>query len=121
MRFENVIGQNDLKKKLLKEVENQKISHAQMFLGDPGFGPLPLALAFAQYILCEEKQENDSCGVCPNCRQVEELQHPDLHFSFPTVQSISRISNGLFKIARTFLEKRNNSRNRELGFKQRNR
>ena len=96
MRFENVIGQNDLKKKLLKEVENQKISHAQMFLGDPGFGPLPLALAFAQYILCEEKQENDSCGVCPTCKQVEELQHPDLHFSFPTVQSISKVSTGLF-------------------------
>ena len=95
MRFENVIGQNDLKKKLLREVENQKISHAQMFLGDPGFGALPLALAFAQYILCEEKQENDSCGVCTTCRQVEKLQHPDLHFSFPTVQSISKVSNGL--------------------------
>jgi DNA polymerase-3 subunit delta' len=96
MRFENVIGQNDLKNKLLKEVKNQKISHAQMFLGDPGFGSLPLALAFAQYILCEDKQENDSCGVCASCRQVQELQHPDLHFSFPTVQSISKVSNGLF-------------------------
>jgi len=95
MRFENVIGQNDLKKKLLKEVENQKISHAQMFVGDPGFGALPIALAFAQYILCEDKQENDSCGACPICKQVQELQHPDLHFSFPTIQSISQVSNGL--------------------------
>ena len=95
MRFEDVVGQSDLKKKLLKEVKNQKISHAQMFHGDPGFGGLPLALAFAQYILCEDKQENDSCSKCPTCRQVQELQHPDLHFSFPTIQSISKISNGL--------------------------
>ena len=82
----------------IKEVENQKISHAQMFLGDPGLGALPLAIAFAQYILCEDKQENDSCGVCPTCRQVQELQHPDLHFSFPTIQSIIKVSNGLFAV-----------------------
>ncbi|MBL6667479.1 MAG: DNA polymerase III subunit delta [Crocinitomicaceae bacterium] len=104
MRFENVIGQKDLKKKLLKEVENQKISHAQMFLGDPGLGALPLAIAFAQYILCEDKQENDSCGVCPTCRQVQEIQHPDLHFSFPTIQSISKVSNGLFADWRTQIQ-----------------
>ena len=104
MRFEKVIGQNDLKKKLLQEVENQKISHARIFFGEPGYGSLALALAFAQYILCEEKQEDDSCGVCLTCRQVEKLQHPDLHFSFPTVQSVSKVSNGLLPDWRAQIE-----------------
>lgn len=96
MRFQNVLGQNDLKKKLRKEVLDQKISHAQLFLGDPGYGTLPLALAFVQYIFCENRLAEDSCGNCNSCKQVSELQHPDLHFSFPTVQSISQTSDGLF-------------------------
>jgi len=95
MRFKDVVGQNNLKSKLIKEVLDEKISHAQMFLGDYGFGTLPLALSFAQYIFCEVKIDGDSCGECPSCRQVKELQHPDLHFSFPTVQKISKISDGL--------------------------
>ncbi len=95
MLFQNVIGQNDLKQKLLKEVKDQKVSHAQLFTGDSGFGTLPLALAFAQLLFCEEPKENDSCGVCSSCIQVKDLQHPDLHFSFPTVQGISKISDGL--------------------------
>ena len=95
MRFKNIIGQNNLKSKLTKEVLNEKISHAQMFLGEPGFGGLPMALGFAQYLFCENRTEEDSCGICPSCKQVNELQHPDLHFSFPTVQSISKTSDGL--------------------------
>ena len=95
MLFQNVIGQNDLKLKLLKEVKDQKVSHAQLFSGEPGYGTLPLALAFAQLLFCEKPTENDSCGICSCCIQVKGLQHPDLHFSFPTVQGISKISDGL--------------------------
>ena len=65
MRFKDVVGQNNLKSKLIKEVLDEKISHAQMFLGDYGFGTLPLALSFAQYIFCEAKIDGDSCGECP--------------------------------------------------------
>ncbi len=59
------------------------MSHAQMLSGEEGFGALPLALAFAQYILCEDPQENDSCGTCPSCAKAQKLIHPDLHFVFP--------------------------------------
>lgn len=92
MQFSAVIGQDELKQHLLHEVKGGKISHAQLFLGKPGYGSLPLALAFVQYLFCENKSETDSCGECAQCRKVSELQHPDLHFSFPTVLAIAKKS-----------------------------
>ncbi len=94
MQFSEVIGQQSLKDHLIDEVKHQKISHAQLFLGKPGYGVLPLALGFVQYLFCENPTETDSCGTCPSCRKVAQLQHPDLHFSFPTVQAITKVSNG---------------------------
>lgn len=85
MIFSSVIGQNELKKKLLQSVKDNRISHAQLFLGSEGSGNLALAFAFAQYINCENKNENDSCGECPSCKKAEKLIHPDIHFSYPTV------------------------------------
>lgn len=95
MLFKSVVGQEILKKHLIDEVNNEKVSHAQLFLGQPGYGTLPLAIAFVQYLFCENKGDNDSCGECPSCRKVEKLEHPDLHFSFPTVQAISKVTNPL--------------------------
>lgn len=95
MRFIDVIGQDEIKRHLVREVIEDKISHAQLFDGKLGHGGLPLALAFSQFILCENKMEGDSCGECSSCRRVEKLQHPDLHFTFPTVQTISATSDGL--------------------------
>ena len=92
MQFSAVVGQSELKRHLIDEVKNDKISHAQLFLGKPGYGPLPMALAFVQYLFCENKQAEDSCGECASCRKVAQLQHPDLHFSFPTVQGITKVS-----------------------------
>ncbi|MGY8926286.1 MAG: DNA polymerase III subunit delta', partial [Flavobacteriales bacterium] len=62
MQFKSVFGQKRLKRELIKEVNEERISHAQLFLGKSGYGGLPLALAFIQYLFCENKQENDSCG-----------------------------------------------------------
>ena len=95
MLFSEVIGQDELKGHLIDEVKSDKISHAQLFLGKSGYGTVPLALAFVQHLFCENKQENDSCGECDSCRKVATLQHPDLHFSFPVVQSISKTSDPL--------------------------
>jgi len=92
MQFKDVIGQEELKSHLIKEVLADKVSHAQLFLGKSGFGGLPMALAFVQFIFCQNKQAFDSCGSCPSCRKASELQHPDLHFSFPIVQAISKKS-----------------------------
>ena len=59
------------------------MSHAQLFLGPEGSGSLALAVAYAQYLSCEDKQPDDSCGVCSSCRKYQKLAHPDLHFSYP--------------------------------------
>ena len=95
MQFKSVFGQKRLKEELIKEVNEERISHAQLFLGKPGYGGLPLALAFIQYLFCEKKQKNDSCGECSQCRKNTSLQHPDVHFSFPTVQAISKTTSPL--------------------------
>lgn len=101
VQFSTVIGQGELKHHLIHEVREGKISHAQLFLGKPGYGSLPLALAFVQYLFCENKSEKDSCGTCPSCRKVTELQHPDLHFSFPTVLAIAKKSDAFINDWRT--------------------
>jgi len=97
MQFSAVVGQSELKQHLIDVVKQDKVSHALLFLGKSGYGSLPLALGFVQFLFCENKKMNDSCGECASCRKVENLQHPDLHFSFPTVQSISKTSDGVLK------------------------
>lgn len=92
MKFQEVIGQEAIKAELRKEVLTGKIAHAQLFSGKSGYGTLPLALAFAQFVFCQNRTETDSCGTCPSCIRVKEMQHPDLHFVFPVVLSIHKTS-----------------------------
>ncbi len=84
MQFKQVIGQSAIKQRLIASVRDNHVSHAQLFLGPAGSGKLPLALAYAQYILCPNRTETDSCGVCPTCQKMQKLVHPDLHFVVPT-------------------------------------
>lgn len=83
MKFEAVIGQQELKDHLVRATGTGRVSHAQLFTGRPGAGSLALALAYVQYLNCSARSATDSCGVCPNCRQIDSLAHPDLHFIFP--------------------------------------
>ncbi len=89
MLFKDVIGRSELKEHLRHTVQNKRISHAQMFLGKEGNGGIPMALAYARYILCENRTEADACGTCRNCIRMDKLEHPDVHFSFP-VQLVSK-------------------------------
>src|SRR6056297_2691318 len=84
MLFNDIPGQYAVKKKLIHSVKDNRISHAQLFHGPEGCGKMALAIAYAQYITCTNKQENDSCGLCPSCIKYNKLAHPDLHFTFPT-------------------------------------
>ncbi|MDZ4809334.1 MAG: hypothetical protein SGI96_13850 [Bacteroidota bacterium] len=111
MQFSDIIGQSEVKQQLAELVQHNRLSHALLFLGKEGSGSLSLALAFAQYIVCEKVNGknttvqagpslfgdepetentqrptvNDSCGVCPACLKAKQLVHPDIHFSYPTV------------------------------------
>jgi DNA polymerase III subunit delta' len=110
VQFSNVIGQQDVKQKLAELVNHNRLSHALLFIGNEGAGALPLAMAFAQYLVCERvgsresgvgspslfggdllpptsslTPQTDSCGKCPACMKAAGLVHPDIHFSYPTV------------------------------------
>jgi len=111
MLFKDVIGQQEVKQHLAEMVHQNRLSHALLFLGKEGSGALPLALAFAQFLVCEkvngksesnqagpslfgfdepsasvEKQQLwDSCGVCSACTKAQQLVHPDIHYSYPVV------------------------------------
>lgn len=83
MQFKDVIGHKEIKKRLIANVKEGRISHAQLFLGAEGGGSLPLAIAYAQYVPCLDKKEEDSCGTCSSCIKFQKLVHPDLHFVYP--------------------------------------
>jgi len=87
MYFKNVVGHEGLKSKLISNVFNDRISHAQLFNGPEGSGNLALALAFARFILCSNRGNSDACGTCGPCRKNDNIAHPDLHFFFPTYKT----------------------------------
>ncbi|MDR0420875.1 MAG: DNA polymerase III subunit delta [Prevotellaceae bacterium] len=90
MLFKEITGQYELKQQLIQTVKDKRISHAQLFVGTEGSGNLALAIAYAQYISCQNKQDDDSCGCCKSCIKFQKLVHPDLHFAFP-VNTTSKV------------------------------
>ena len=94
MFFSDILGQEEIKHRLIAGAKSGKIAHAQLFYGDEGRGVLPMALAYAQYLSCENPKDNDSCGVCPSCKKYATLSHPDLHLIFPIIKKKST-DNGL--------------------------
>jgi DNA polymerase III subunit delta' len=85
MLFSNITGYTSLKEQLVRSVTENRISHAQLFHAPPGSNALAMAVAYARFVLCKNRGENDSCGTCPSCIKINGLAHPDLHFSFPTL------------------------------------
>ncbi|NDV83818.1 DNA polymerase III subunit delta [Bacteroides sp. 51] len=87
MFFRDVIGQEAAKLKLIQEVHEGRIPHAQLICGPEGIGKIPLAIAYARFISCTNRGEADACGTCPSCIKFNKLVHPDVHFVFPIVKS----------------------------------
>jgi DNA polymerase-3 subunit delta' len=108
MQFKDIIAQPDAKQQLAELVQHNRLSHALLFLGKEGSGALSLALAFAQYIVCDtvngkassapslfgeaeitanaqRSTMNDSCNTCPSCSKAQKYVHPDIHFSYPVI------------------------------------
>jgi DNA polymerase-3 subunit delta' len=83
MTFSSIPGLQEIKAKLTASVQSNHIAHALLFAGKDGSLNLPLALAFAQYLHCTNKQGTDACGVCPACSKSLKYVHPDTHFVFP--------------------------------------
>ena len=86
MFFKDIIGQEQVKERLRLELHEGRVPHAQQFAGPEGSGALPLAIAYARFLLCTHRGETDACGTCPSCVKLNKLAHPDLHFVFPVVK-----------------------------------
>ncbi|MFK8059325.1 MAG: DNA polymerase III subunit delta', partial [Polaribacter sp.] len=82
MLFNQIIGQEHIKKHLKVSAENGRIPHAQLFVGKEGSGTLPMAIAYAQFLLCNFSDNIDVCNL-----KCDKLQHPDLHFAFPVTSN----------------------------------
>jgi len=83
MLFKDILGLANIKKHLSKTADDGRIPHAQLFIGAEGSGTLPMAIAYAQYILCKNSNaenigDHEACNLKCN-----KLSHPDLHFAFP--------------------------------------
>jgi DNA polymerase III subunit delta' len=112
MQFKEIIGQEEIRKELPELMQDNRLAHALIFLGKEGNGALALALAFAQFVVCEKVNRqaaagsqsgpslfgeepvvtatntellSDSCGICPSCVKAKQYVHPDIHFSYPVV------------------------------------
>lgn len=90
MFFKDIVGQSEVKERLVTSARKGLIPHAQLFCGPEGVGKFPLALAYAQYLNCENPRDNDSCGKCASCVKYAHLTHPDLHFVFPIVKKAAK-------------------------------
>ena len=89
MKFSDIPAHNFAKQKLRTFVDRNKIPHAILLEGPSGIGKYALARAFAQYIHCQNRQNGDSCGMCPSCLQHGSFNHIDTHFVFPVVKKSS--------------------------------
>jgi len=87
MLFKEIIGQQEVKDKLLSLVRDDRTPHALMLFGPPGTGKLALGVAMIQFLACNNRQQEDACGACPSCLKFSKLVHPDLHFVFPVLKT----------------------------------
>ncbi|MDR0228233.1 MAG: DNA polymerase III subunit delta' [Flavobacteriaceae bacterium] len=91
MLFSEIIGQNHIKNHLFQSAELGRIPHAQLFIGPDGSGTLPMAIAYAQYILCNNTNGENINGNSACNLKFNNLSHPDLHFVYP-VATTSEVS-----------------------------
>jgi DNA polymerase-3 subunit delta' len=83
MKFGQIVGHSEKKNTLIQSIQKGRIPHAQLFIGDSGWGTFALALAYAQFVACLDRNDEDSCGKCASCMKFQALTHPDVHFTFP--------------------------------------
>ena len=83
MLFSEILGQEHIKSHLTKSADFGRIPHAQLFVGPEGSGTLPMAIAYAQYLLCGNKNGENIGGIDACNLKFKNISHPDLHFAFP--------------------------------------
>ena len=75
----NLLGHEWAVDMLRQHIVREAIRHAYLFTGPPGLGRRTLALRFAQAMNCPQSTKpGEPCGACRDCKQFENMQHPDL-------------------------------------------
>lgn len=93
MFFGDIPGQEALKKQLVTMAQQERVPHAILFAEKSASGGLALAIAFARRLLCTSPVEGDGCGHCSSCKQLSQVAHPDLIFSFPIIKKDEKETN----------------------------
>lgn len=95
MTFKEIIGHDAIKANFIATIQSGRVSHAQLFISDEGVGALPMAIGYAQRMLCTTPApDGDACGECANCYKMNRLEHPDCHFVYPVNKSKKAKSTG---------------------------
>ena len=106
MVFKDIIGQASVKAHLIDMVQQNRLSHALLFLGKEGSGALPLAINFAQFVVSQPAASEPVADLFggftaiesgpaykspqdlaedPSYLRAAKLLHPDLHFTYPVI------------------------------------
>ena len=93
MYFSDIIGQEGVKVQLRRCVDENRLAHALLITGPKGNGKLPIAVALAHYLLCQQRHDGEVCNNCPTCVKMNKLIHSDVHFVFPVVKKKSGSDN----------------------------
>lgn len=104
MKFADIPGHEDIKRRLREMVDSDRIPHALLLEGPSGAGKYMLARALAQYIHCTNRSGGDSCGKCAACLQHQSFNHIDTFYSFPVVKDGVTISDDYIDLYRDFLK-----------------
>jgi DNA polymerase-3 subunit delta' len=83
--FKSVIGNKKLVDYLISSVDNQRIPHAQLFVGSEGIGMLNIAINYAAYIINHEHNVEKTNNKVSN--RVIEMSHPDVHYVYPVINT----------------------------------
>ena len=88
MKFSEVIGQEEVQERLLQMTREGRLPHAIMLCGPQGVGKKALAVSFACYLLGRRPDSPDGPEnpELPESPMLQNLQHPDLHFTYPTIK-----------------------------------
>jgi DNA polymerase-3 subunit delta' len=104
MLFADIPGLLETKQLLTNSVKSNHVAHALLFDGKSGSAALPMALAFATFINCQNPSDEDACGVCPSCQKINKLSHPDFIFAYPTAGGKKVLSENFIKEWREFIK-----------------
>ena len=76
--FEELVGQDHVRRALTNALDSGRIHHAFLFTGTRGVGKTTIARIFAKSLNCEKGVTSKPCGECSACRDIDAGRFVDL-------------------------------------------